>query len=71
MAIRDDEIAAEIMSVDTKRMKMIAFMLSSGMAGIAGGLFAHVLGLHQSRDLHHHEIHRSPGDGLPRRAWDH
>lgn len=44
VAIRDDEIAAEIMSVDTRRMKMVAFMLSSGMAGVAGGLFAHVLG---------------------------
>lgn len=44
VAIRDDEIAAEIMSVDTRRMKMVAFMLSSGLAGVAGGLFAHILG---------------------------
>jgi len=44
VAVRDDEIAAEIMGVDTRRMKMIAFMLSSGLAGVAGGLFAHVLG---------------------------
>ena len=44
IAVRDDEIAAEIMSVDTQRMKLVAFMLSSGLAGIAGGLFAHVLG---------------------------
>jgi branched-chain amino acid transport system permease protein len=44
MAIRDDEIASEIMSVNTHRMKLIAFMLSSGLAGIAGGLFAHILG---------------------------
>ena len=44
MAIRDDEIAAEIMSVNTKDIKLAAFMLSSGIAGIAGGLFAHVLG---------------------------
>lgn len=44
VAVRDDEIAAEIMSVNTQRMKMVAFMLSSGLAGIAGGLFAHVLG---------------------------
>ena len=44
VAIRDDEIAAEIMGVDSRRLKMIAFMLSSGLAGIAGGLFAHVLG---------------------------
>ena len=44
VAVRDDEIAAEIMSVNTRRMKVVAFMLSSGMAGVAGGLFAHILG---------------------------
>jgi branched-chain amino acid transport system permease protein len=43
-AINQDEIAAEIMSVNTNRMKMIAFMISSGLAGIAGGLFAFILG---------------------------
>jgi branched-chain amino acid transport system permease protein len=42
-AIRYDEIAAEIMSVNTNRMKLLAFMFSSGLAGIAGGLFAHML----------------------------
>ncbi len=44
IAIREDEIAAEIMSVNTRRAKMVAFMLSSGLAGIAGGLIAHILG---------------------------
>jgi len=44
IAVRDDEIASEIMSIDTRRMKMVAFMLSSGLAGLAGGLFAHILG---------------------------
>ncbi len=44
IAIRDDEIAAELMSINTRRMKIVVFMLSSGLAGIAGGLFAHVLG---------------------------
>ncbi|MDR1785612.1 MAG: branched-chain amino acid ABC transporter permease [Spirochaetaceae bacterium] len=43
-AIRYDEISAEIMSVNTNRMKLLAFMFSSGLAGIAGGLFAHELG---------------------------
>ncbi|MDR1985877.1 MAG: branched-chain amino acid ABC transporter permease [Treponema sp.] len=43
-AIRYDEIAAEIMSVDTNRIKLLAFMFSSGLAGVAGGLFAHILG---------------------------
>ncbi|SLM31833.1 Inner-membrane translocator [Desulfamplus magnetovallimortis] len=44
IAIHQDEIAAEIMSVNTNKMKLVAFMLSSGLAGLAGGLFAHILG---------------------------
>jgi branched-chain amino acid transport system permease protein len=44
IAIREDEIASEIMGVNTRRAKMVAFMLSSGLAGMAGGLFAHILG---------------------------
>ncbi len=43
-AICQDEIAAEIMSVNTNKIKLVTFMLSSGLAGIAGGLFAHVIG---------------------------
>lgn len=44
LAIRDDEISAEIMGIDTRHIKVVAFMLSAGLAGIAGGLFAHILG---------------------------
>lgn len=44
IAIKQDEVAAEIMSVNTNKMKLVAFMLSSGLAGVAGGLFAHILG---------------------------
>ncbi|WP_029896700.1 branched-chain amino acid ABC transporter permease [Desulfohalovibrio reitneri] len=44
MAICQDEVAAEIMSVNTNRIKLVTFMLSSGLAGLAGGLFAHVVG---------------------------
>ncbi len=44
IAIKQDEVAAEIMSINTNRMKLVAFMFSSGLAGIAGGLFAHILG---------------------------
>lgn len=43
-AICQDEVAAEIMSVNTNKMKTITFMLSSGLAGIAGGLFAYIVG---------------------------
>lgn len=43
LAVREDEIAAEAMGVDTTRAKVISFVISAGMAGVAGGLFAHYL----------------------------
>ena len=43
LAIREDEIASELMSVNTRRVKVLAFMLSAFCAGIAGALFAHLL----------------------------
>lgn len=42
-AVRDDEIAAEAMTVNTRRTKIVAFMFAAFWAGVAGGLFAHVL----------------------------
>ncbi|MGR8952735.1 MAG: branched-chain amino acid ABC transporter permease [Gammaproteobacteria bacterium] len=43
LSIREDEIASELMSVNTRQVKFFAFMLSSFCAGIAGALFAHLL----------------------------
>jgi branched-chain amino acid transport system permease protein len=43
-AVRDGELAADAMTVDTRRTKMIAFLFAAFWAGLAGGLFAHVLG---------------------------
>ena len=43
-AICQDEVAAEIMSVNTNKIKTITFMVSSGLAGVGGGLFAYILG---------------------------
>ncbi len=43
-AICQNEVAAEIMGVDTMRIKIVAFMVSSALAGIAGALYAHVFG---------------------------
>jgi branched-chain amino acid transport system permease protein len=42
-AVRDDEIAAEAMTVNTRKTKMLAFMFAAFWAGVAGGLLAHVL----------------------------
>ena len=40
VAIREDEIAAEAMGVSTRSAKMMAFVISSFFAGVAGALFA-------------------------------
>ena len=42
-AVRDDEMAAGSMTVNTRRTKMVAFLFAAFWAGVAGGLFAHVL----------------------------
>jgi branched-chain amino acid transport system permease protein len=43
-SIREDEIAAEAMGINTAKYKVRAFVISAFFAGIAGGLFAHMLG---------------------------
>lgn len=40
MAVRDHDLAAAVLGVDPARAKIIAFGVSSFLAGIAGGLFA-------------------------------
>ena len=41
IAIRENEIAAEAMGVNTTKYKVMAFTLGAAFAGVAGGLFAH------------------------------
>jgi len=41
VAIRDQDIAAEVIGVDLFRYKVLAFAISSGFAGLAGALSAH------------------------------
>jgi branched-chain amino acid transport system permease protein len=40
-AIHQDETAAEVMGVDVVRIKLLAFGLGAGIAGLAGALYAH------------------------------
>lgn len=42
-AVRDDETAANAMTVNTRRTKFVAFLFAAFWAGVAGGLFAHVI----------------------------
>jgi len=44
-AIRDDEEAAQSMGVNTVRWKLFAFTVSSMLAGLAGALYGHYIGL--------------------------
>jgi len=41
LSVREDEIAADIMGIHTTRFKTLAFVLGCGLAGLAGGLYAH------------------------------
>ena len=41
ISIRENEIAAEAMGVDTTKYKVIAFTIGAAFAGVAGGLFSH------------------------------
>lgn len=44
VAIRENEIAAEAMGIDTSFYKVFAFTVSAALAGFAGGLYAHLYG---------------------------
>ena len=45
ISIREDEIAAEASGIRTTYYKMMAFVLAAFFAGIAGGLYAHHVGV--------------------------
>ena len=43
IAIRDNEVAADAMGINTTKYKMTAFCIAAFIAGVAGGLYAHVI----------------------------
>jgi branched-chain amino acid transport system permease protein len=49
VSVREDEIAGKAMGVDVAEYKILAFVIGSFFAGLAGGLYAHINGfLHPS-----------------------
>ncbi len=40
MAIREDELAAKAMGINTRNIKLLAFAMGASFGGVAGGLFA-------------------------------
>ena len=43
-AIREDELAARSMGIDTRNMKLLAFAMGASFGGIAGGMFSSIQG---------------------------
>jgi len=43
-AIREDEIAAKAMGINTRNIKLLAFAMGASFGGLAGGLFASIQG---------------------------
>ena len=43
-AVREDEIAARAMGIDTTRIKLLAFAMGASFGGVAGGMFAAIQG---------------------------
>jgi branched-chain amino acid transport system permease protein len=44
ISVREDELAAKAMGIDVAKQKILAFVLGSFFAGLAGGLYAHING---------------------------
>lgn len=44
LSVREDEIAAQAMGINVTKVKVRAFVISSALAGITGGVFAHQSG---------------------------
>ncbi len=52
LAVRENEVAAEAMGIDTTRAKVSAFVMAAFFAGIGGALFAH----HEGNSLNPSEL---------------
>jgi branched-chain amino acid transport system permease protein len=51
LAVRENEIAAEAMGVDTTRAKVVAFVFAAFFAGIGGAIYAHQIGTLDPKEL--------------------
>ncbi|HBQ25654.1 MAG TPA: branched-chain amino acid ABC transporter permease, partial [Syntrophomonas sp.] len=41
ISVREDEVAAEVMGINTTKYKVLAFVVGAAFAGLAGALYAH------------------------------
>jgi branched-chain amino acid transport system permease protein len=52
VAIRDDELAASAMGINTRNLKLLAFAMGATFGGVAGGLFAAFQGFISPESFH-------------------
>jgi len=52
VAIRDDELAASAMGINTRNIKLLAFAMGATFGGVAGGLFASFQGFVSPESFH-------------------
>ena len=50
-AIREDEVAARAMGIDTTRLKLLAFAMGATFGGVAGGMFSAIQGFVSSESF--------------------
>ncbi|MGL4489040.1 MAG: ABC transporter permease subunit [Rhizobiaceae bacterium] len=53
-AVRDNETAAVAVGVNPARMRYVAWIVSGGMAAVAGALYGHMLGAFTPKDFYFH-----------------
>ena len=63
LTVRDDEIAAEAIGINTVKYKVVAFVLAAFFAGLAGGLYAHFVGYLTPEGFQFPELDRSHRHG--------
>jgi branched-chain amino acid transport system permease protein len=63
VAIREDEIAAKAMGINTRNVKLLAFSMGASFGGVAGAMFGVVPGLCVAGIVLADRIDRRAGDG--------
>jgi branched-chain amino acid transport system permease protein len=53
-AVRDNETAALTLGVSPQRMRYVAWLVSGGLAAVAGALYGHMLGAFTPKDFYFH-----------------
>ncbi len=67
VAIREDEIAAQAMGINTRNVKLLAFAMGASFGGVAGGLFSAFQGFVSPESFALHGIDHGAVHGRARR----